>query len=70
MVKLFLNNLWVLLVLLTVGLNAQSTISGTISDGDNDNNTGTVALLTINYIFYKFIIPFLVNISALLYRIL
>ena len=35
MVKLFLNNLWVLLVLLTVGLNAQSTISGTISDGDN-----------------------------------
>ncbi len=35
MVKLFLNNLWVLLVLLTVGLNAQSTVSGTISDGDN-----------------------------------
>ena len=35
MIKFFLNNLWVLLVLLTVGANAQNTVSGTIVDGDN-----------------------------------
>jgi len=35
MVKLFLKNLWVLLVFATLGLQAQTTVSGQILDGDN-----------------------------------